>query len=194
MKLRSSLLVPCLIASLLLPAAGHLSADQKAEAASQLSFERSEHPGHPVKENHKKLEKVIDQNASPSLKKELKKNLAAHEKLMKEWRKTSGFKKHKEQWSVRRKAFYKANKEKIEAIKNQVKTGKLTKQQAHEQIAALFETQHKGKFHGRHCIYKELKTAVHNKDKAAIQSALEKLDKHLKTSNQELKKKISEEQ
>ncbi|WKB34882.1 hypothetical protein QS257_13695 [Terrilactibacillus sp. S3-3] len=91
----------------------------------------------------------------------------------------------------RPKSFHQANKEKIDAIRSQVKAGKLTKQQAYEQIAALFAAQHKGNFHGRYFIFKELKTAVHKNDKAGIQSALKKLDEHLKTSNQQLAKNLS---
>ena len=79
-----------------------------------------------------------------------------------------------------------------------MKDGKLTKQQAHKKLAALFghkdgkgQDKNKGKEHGKNGLFKELKTALQKKDTAAINSILEKFDQQLEKSNQQLQQKVN---
>ncbi|RYL95623.1 hypothetical protein EWI07_00125 [Sporolactobacillus sp. THM7-4] len=159
----------------------------------------AENPGQPISKKHEQkmnlctgrqqwLNQVIDEYATPPLKDQLKKELATHEKLKNEWRKTAEYKEQKKKWIARRKFFYKAHKQEIDSILQQVQMGTLTKEQAHEQLIALF-----GKYDSqgdKSVIFRELKQAVEKKDKEAIDQALKKLDQRLKTSNLRLIQKI----
>lgn len=181
MKLLSYLVIPCLAASIFfMPSA--VNAAQCPPNA----------PGHHENahfkaDQQKWLMQIIDEYASPELNIQLKKDLATREQLMNEWRKTPAYQKHKAQCKKKREAFYQANKQKIDNIWKQFEAGKLSKQQAYEQLAALH-----GKQKGAHSVFKQLKSAVLSKDRAAIQAALEKLDLQVKESNKRLLLKISD--
>ncbi|MFD3447385.1 hypothetical protein ACFDTO_22595 [Microbacteriaceae bacterium 4G12] len=198
MKLRSSFIIPVLAASLLAPAAGSALASNKADATSKsAATQHKDHKGaHQKGEKQQELTNIINQYASPELKAQLTKDLATRESLMKQLRQTKGSKKQEGQEKAEHKAAYQAHKQQIDAIRQQVKDGKLTKQQAHEQMAALFGKQEKGKEEkgkdakGEQGIRKELKAAVKKKDTAAINAALQKLDQQLQSANQKLQQKI----
>lgn len=190
MKLKSSLVVPFLAASILAPAA-------------ESAVTNSAHSSHPLSAMHegkwhhhkgmygKELTNIINQYASPELKNKLTKDLETHQNLKKQLHQTPGFQKKEAQ----RQAFYQAHKQEIDAIRQQVKDGKLTKEQAHQQLEGIFAKdknpdKNSDKKQGMRTIQKELKTAVQKKDQASIQAALEKLDKQLQSSNQQLQKEI----
>jgi hypothetical protein len=206
MKLRSSLVVPVLAASILVPTIGSAVVNHKtATSNTSASTQQENHKGTHEKgergekgEKQKELTNIINQYASSQLKAQLTKDLATHENLKQQLRQTPGFQKKEAQEKAQRKAFYQAHKQEIDSIRQQVKDGKLTKQQAHKQLEALFEKQpgkdgdnDKGKEQGERSIHKELKAAVQKKDQAAINSALEKLDQQLKSSNQKLQQEIA---
>lgn len=203
MKVRSSLIAPILAASLLAPAVGTAIASPKANTASQsASMQKEDHKGTHHKwekgDKQKGLTNIINQYASLQLKEQLTKDLATRESLMKQLRQTPGFQKKEQQVKTQRQAFFKAHKQEIDSIKQQVKDGKITKQQAHKQLKALFAKEHGtdhekniGKEQGKHGIYQELKAAIQKKDKVAINTALEKIDKQLESSNQQLQQKIN---
>jgi hypothetical protein len=202
MKVKSSLIVPILAASILAPTIGNAMANHKTETSNtSVSMQKEDQKGAHHKwgkeEKQKELMNIINQYASPQLKAKLTKDLATRESLMKQLRQTPGFQKKEDQEKTQRQAFYKAHKQEIDAIKQQVKDGKLTKQQAHKQLEAIFgkkqqknEDNDKRKEQGKR-IYQELKTAIQKKDKAAINSALEKIDQKLESSNQQLQQKIN---
>jgi hypothetical protein len=202
MKVKSSLIVPILAASILAPTIGNAMANHKTETSNtSVSMQKEDQKGVHHKwgkeEKQKELMNIINQYASPQLKAKLTKDLATRESLMKQLRQTPGFQKKEDQEKTQRHAFYKAHKQEIDAIKQQVKDGKLTKQQAHKQLEAIFgkkqwknEDNDKRKEQGKR-IYQELKTAIQKKDKAAINSALEKIDQKLESSNQQLQQKIN---
>ncbi|WP_416825433.1 hypothetical protein [Ectobacillus polymachus] len=186
MKVRSSLIVPILAASILLPAAGEATVNQNT------STNASQQQHHEKGDKQQKLTNIINQYASPELKDQLTKDLATQKSLVQQLRQTPGFQKKVEQKKAQQKAFYQAHKQEIDSIHSQVKEGKLTKQQAHQQLQAL-SGQNNGEKDklGDRSIYKELQTAVQKKDKAAINSALEKLDQHIQSSNQKLQQEIA---
>ncbi|MFJ8527354.1 hypothetical protein [Bacillus sp. NPDC094106] len=192
MKLRSSLIAPVLAASILAPAAGSAATDHSDTSNKSATHETSEHQH---KGNYKKeFTNIIDQYASSDLKNKLTQDLATHKNLEKQLHKTVGSQKQEEQKKAERKAFYQAHKQEIDSIKQQVKDGKLTKQEAHKQLEAVFgkqEDHDKGKEQGERSIQKELKAAVQKKDKAAIQVALEKFDQQLQSSNQKLQQEMN---
>ena len=78
---------------------------------------------------------IINQYASPQLKAQLTKDLTDRESLMEKLRQTTGFQKKEDQ----EKAFYQAHRQKVDAIIQQVKDGKLTEQQAQKQLKEIFK-------------------------------------------------------
>ncbi|WP_242220421.1 hypothetical protein [Bacillus cereus group sp. BfR-BA-01380] len=196
MKLRSSLIVPVLAASILAPAAGSAVMNHFNTSNKSVTQETAKHHH---KSNHEKdLTNIINQYASSDLKNKLTQDLATHKNLEGQLHKTAGFQKQKAQEKAQRQAFYEAHKQEIDAIQQQVKDGKLTKQQAHKQLEAVFgkhegkDRDHdKGKEQGKRNIQQELKAAVQKKGKAAIQAALEKFDQQLQHSNQKLQQEIN---
>lgn len=208
MKVKSSLIAPAIAAALLVPAVGtaianHTSNSSTKTASSstvQKDDQQGEHEGKHKgeKQKQKQLTNIINQYASPQLKDQLTKDFATRESLLKQLKQTLGVQKQESQEKTQRQAAFQAHKQEIAAIKQQVKDGKLTKQQAHQKIEALFGKQdgkdqenYKGKELGTRAIYQELKAAVQKKDKAAINAALEKIDKELQSSNQQLQQKIN---
>jgi hypothetical protein len=203
MKLKSSLIAPIIAASLLAPAVGTAIVKPTANTSSQsTSAQKEDHKGTHHKgekgEGQKGLTNIINQYATPQLKDQLTKDLATRESLMKQLRQTPGFQKKEGQEKAQRQAFYQAHKQEIYSIKQQLKDGKITKQQAHQQLQALFGKEHgkeqgkdKGKEQGKSGVYQELKAAIQKKDTAAINSALQKLDQQLQSSNQQLQQKIN---
>ncbi|CRK81200.1 hypothetical protein [Neobacillus massiliamazoniensis] len=203
MKVRSSLIAPIIAASLLVPAVGTAIVKPTANTSSQsTSMEKEDHKGTHHKwekgEGQKGLTNIINQYATPQLKDQFTKDLATRESLMKQLRQTPGIQKKEGQEKAQRQAFYQAHKQEIDSIKQQLKDGKITKQQAHQQLQAIFGKEHgkeqskdKGKEQGKSGVYQELKAAVQKKDTAAINSALQKLDQQLQSSNQQLQQKIN---
>ncbi|MDQ0199327.1 hypothetical protein [Neobacillus ginsengisoli] len=203
MKVKSSLIAPILAASILVPTVGNAMANQKTDTSNtsatiQKENQKETHHKLGKEEKQKDLMNIISQYASPQLKTQLTKDLATRESLMKQLRQTPGFQKQENQEKTQRQAFYQAHKQEIDSIKQQVKDGKLTKQQAHKKLEALFgkeqgkdQDNDKGKEQGKRGIYRGLKTAIQKKDKAAINSALEKFDEQLERSNQQLQQKIN---
>jgi hypothetical protein len=199
MKVKSSLIVPILAASILVPTVGNAVANHKTDtsntsASMQKEDQKGTHQKWGKREKKKELLNIINQYASPQLKAQLTKDLATRESLMKQLRQTPGFQKNEEQGQ----AVYQAHKQEIDTIKQQVKDGKLTKQQAQKQLETIFgkeqgkvQDNDKGKERDKGGIYQELKAAVQKKDQAAINSALEKFDQKLESSNQELQQKIN---
>ncbi|MDQ0201911.1 hypothetical protein [Neobacillus ginsengisoli] len=199
MKVKSSLIVPILAASILVPTVGNAMANQKTDSSNtSASIKKEDQKGTHQKwgkgEKQKELFNIVNQYASPQLKVQLTKDLTTRVSLMKQLRQTPGFQKKEEQ----EKAVHQAHKQEIDAIKQQVKDGKLTKQQAQSQIEALFgkekgkdQDKDKGKEREKGGIYQELKAAIQKKDRAAINSALEKLEQKLERSNQQLQQKIN---
>lgn len=172
-------IAPCLAASILIPSAAHA-----AEYPPPVPHGNAAH----LKSDRQKwLNQVIDEYASPDLKTRLKKDLAVHEQLLNEWKKTPAYQKQKNECQKKRKSFDQADKQKIESIQKRFEEGKISKKQAQKELAALH-----GKQAGRHGVLRELKSAVQNKDRTAVQAALEKLDQKLKGSNQRLQRKISD--
>ena len=199
MKVKSSLIAPAIAAALLAPTFGTAIANHTTKSAiTSVSIQKEGKHEWGKGEKQKELTNIINQYATPQLKDQLTKDIATRETLMKQLRQTPGFQKKKEQEKAQRQAFYKAHKQEIDAIKQQVKDGKLTKQQAHQKLAALFgkqedknQTNHKGKEQGMRAIHQELKEAIQKNDKTAINAALEKFDKELQSSNQQLLQKIN---
>ena len=186
MKVKSSLIAPVLAASLLVPTVGtaisyHKTNTSKTTAAIQKKDQKWEKG-----EKQKELTNIINQYASPQLKAQLTKDLATRKSLLKQLRQTPGFRKNKERGLT----VYQAHKKEIGAIKQQVKDGKLTKQQAHKELRALFGKE-KGKEQGKRGIYQALKAAIQKKDQASINSALEKMDQKLARSNQRLQQELN---
>ncbi|MGG2094940.1 hypothetical protein AB1283_20590 [Bacillus sp. S13(2024)] len=202
MKLRSSLIAPILAATILTPAAGSAVVNHSNTSNKSATHETAEHH---YKGNHEKeLTNIMNQYASSDLKTKLTQDLATHKSLEQQLHKTAGFQKQEAQEKTQRKAFYEAHKKEIDSIKQQVKDGKLTKEQEHKQLEAIFgkheDKDHdkdkgkgkgKGKEQGERGIQKELKTAVQKKDKTAINAALEKFDQQLQKSNQKLQQEIN---
>jgi hypothetical protein len=199
MKAKSSLIVPVLAAALAIPTIGHTITNHTSTTSKAASTQQKDEKGSHEKwgkgEKRDKLIKEIEQYASPQVKDQLKKDLTQRETLMKQLRQTPAFQKKMEQKKAERQAFYKAHKQEIASIKQQVKDGKLTKQQAHKKLASLFgkkdgkdHEKDKGKDKG---LFKGLKTALQKKDSAAINSILEKFDQQLEKSNQQLQQKIN---
>jgi hypothetical protein len=200
MKVRSSLIVPVLAASILAPTVGNVVANHKtASTNTTASMQKEDQKGTYQKwgkgDKQKELVNIINQYASPQLKAQLTKDLATRESLMKQLRHTPGFQKKED----KEKAVYQTHKKEIDAIKQQVKDGKLTKQQAQKKLEAIFGKEHgkgedwdhvKEKAQDKGGIYKELKAAIQKKNRAAINSALEKFDQKLEKSNQQLQQKI----
>jgi hypothetical protein len=202
-KAKSSLIVPVLAAALAIPTIGHTvtnhnSSTSKASVSTEQKDEKGFHEKWGKGEKRDKLMNEIKQYASPQVQKQLKKDLTQRESLMKQLRQTPAFQKKMEQRKAEKQAFYKAHKQEIDSIKQQVKDGKLTKQQAHKKLDALFgkkdgkdHEKDKGKENGNRGLFKGLKTAIQKKDRAAINSILEKFDKQLEKSNQKLQQKIN---
>ncbi|PGZ98603.1 hypothetical protein COE51_11160 [Bacillus pseudomycoides] len=194
MKLRSSLIVPVLAASILAPSAGSAVTNHSNTSNKSATHETAEH--HHKGNHEKELTNIINQYASSDLKNKLTQDLATHKNLEKQLHKTAGFQKQEAQEKAQRQAFYQAHKQEIDSIQQQVKGGKLTKQQAHKQLEAIFgkhedHDKDKGKEQGERGIQKELKAAVQKKDTAAINAALEKFDQQLENSNQKLQQEIN---
>ncbi|MFD0770452.1 hypothetical protein ACFQZ1_17030 [Bacillus sp. CGMCC 1.60114] len=194
MKLRSSLIAPILAATILTPAAGSAVINHFNTSNKSATHETAEH--HHKGNHEKELTNIINQYASSDLKTKLTQDLATHKNLEQQLHKTAGFQKQEEQEKTQRKAFYEAHKQEIDSIKQQVKDGKLTKEQAHKQLEAIFgkhedKDHDKGKEQGERGIQKELKAAVQKKDKTAINAALEKFDQQLQSSNQKLQQEIN---
>jgi hypothetical protein len=206
MKVKSSLIAPAVAAALLVPAVGtaipnHTTSSSKINASVQKQDQKEGQEGryeHGRGEKQKELTNIINQYATASLKDQLTKDLANRDSLMKQLKQTSGFQKQETQEKAQRQAAYQAHKKEIDDIEQQVKDGKLTKQQAHQKLDAIFgkiegkdQENDKGKEQGTRAIYQELDTAVQKKDKAAVNTALQKIDQDLKTSNQQLQQKIN---
>ncbi|MED1205313.1 hypothetical protein [Heyndrickxia acidicola] len=197
MKAKSSLIVPVLAAALAVPTIGHTMSDHKSTstASSHQKDEKGSHEKWGKGKKHNQLINEIKQYASPQVKANLKKDLAERGKLMKELRNTPAFKKQMEQRKAEHQAFYKAHKTQIEMIKQEEKAGKITKQEAHKELKALFKKEDKkGKDDKKNGLFKELKTALQKKDRAAINSILEKFDKQLEKSNQMLQQELKADQ
>jgi hypothetical protein len=216
MKVKSSLVASAVAAALLVPAVGtavlanHTTSSTKTTASVQKQDQREGHEDqyerkheHGKGEKQKELTNIINQYATPQLKSQLTKDLATRESLAKQLRQTPGFQKKEgqekgTQEKSQRQATYQAHKKEIDAIEQQVKDGKLTKQQAHQKLDSIFgkiegkdHDSDKGKEQGTRAIYKELKAAIQKKDKAAINTALEKIDQQLQSANQQLQQKIN---
>ncbi|MCQ6281298.1 hypothetical protein [Bacillus sp. EB600] len=203
MKVKSSLIAPAIAAALLAPTVGtaianHTTNSAKTSVSIQKEDQKERKHEWGKGEKQKELTNIINQYATPQLKNQLTKDIATRVTLMMELRQTPGFQKKKEQEKAQRQAFYKAHKQEIDAIKQQVKDGKLTKHQAHKKLKALFgkleyknKMNHKGKEQGTRAIRQELKAAIQKKDNTAINAALEKIDKELQSSNQQLLQKIN---
>jgi hypothetical protein len=196
MKLRSSLIAPILAATILTPASGSAVTNHSNTSNKSATHETAEH--HHKGNHEKELTNIINQYASSDLKTKLTQDLATHKNLEQQLHKTAGFQKQEAQEKTQRKAFYEAHKQEIDSIKQQVKDGKLTKQQAHTQLEAIFgkhedkdHDKDKGKEQGERGFQKELKAAVQKKDTAAINAALEKFDQQLQNSNQKLQQEIN---
>ncbi|PEA55716.1 hypothetical protein CON64_06130 [Bacillus pseudomycoides] len=186
MKLKSSFLAPILAVSILSPAVGSAVVNHSNTPSKSTTHEKAEH--HDKGNHEKELTNIINQYASPDLKTKLTQDLATHKNLENQLHQTVGFQKQKEQEKAKREAFYQAHKQEIDSIKQQVKDGKLTKQQAHQQLEAVFG-KHEDK--DKRGIGKELKAAIQKKDKAAINTVLEKFDQQLQNSNQKLQQEIN---
>lgn len=178
MKLFTFLLLPILTVSLLLTTPGRAAA-----GAIGSPVETSSHV-HCQDINNQWLTRTIDEYASPALKVELRKDLTAHEQLCKTWQQSPAFQKQKKQCKDDCKSFHHTGKKKVDEILTQVKEGKLTVPEARKQL--------QGMRHGKAHTFQQLKTAVENKNKPAVEAALKKIDQQIKESNQRLKQKISE--
>ncbi|MBP0726020.1 hypothetical protein J5Y03_12635 [Bacillus sp. RG28] len=200
MKIRSSLIVPVLAASILAPAAGSAAMNHSNKMNTTATHENSEH--HHKGQREKDLMNVINQYATPDLKNQLTQDLTTHKNLESQLHKHGSFQKEEKQEKTNHKAVYEANKQEIMSIKQQIKDGKITKEEAHKKLDAIFgnhegrdhdkdKDKFKGKENGERGIFKELKTAIQKKDKSAINAALEKFDQQLQKSNQELQKELT---
>ncbi|GGL46039.1 hypothetical protein [Sporolactobacillus putidus] len=178
MKFLSLFVIPCLAVSIFIPSAANAASCPPAAAAHGQD-------AHLKTDRQKWLIQVIDDYASPDLNTRLKKDLAVREQLLNEWKKTPAYQKHKAE--CQKSGFDQENKQKIESIHKQFEEGKISKHQAQKELAALH-----GKQKGMHGVFRQLKSAVKNKDRTAVQAALEKLDQQLKVSNQCLSHKISD--
>ena len=203
MKIRSSLIVPVLAASILAPAAGSAVMNHSNKTNTSTTHEYSKYEHHHKGNQEKKFMNIINKYASSDLKTKLTQDLATHKNLENKLHNTAGFKKHEGQEKSERQAFFKDHKQEIQSIKQQEKDGKITKQEAHKKFEAIFgnhegknhdNDKFKGKENGERGIFKELKSAVKNKDQAAINTALVKFDQKLQQSNQELQKKLNSNQ
>ena len=196
MKIKSSLIVPVLAASILAPAAGSAVMNHSNKIDTAATHEKSEH--HHKGKREKDLMNVINQYATPELKNKLTQDLTTHKNLENQLHKSANFQKQEKQEKVNHKAVYEAHKQELQSIKQQMKDGKITKEEAHKQLDAIFGKDHendkdkfKGKENGERGIFKDLKSAIQNKDQTAINAALEKFDLQLQNSNQELQKEIT---
>lgn len=190
MKVRSNVIASVLAASVLVPTVGTAIANQTTNSTPTpaASVQKEDHEGQHERgkrEKQKELTNIVNQYATPQLKEQLTKDLTTRKSLMKQLRQ-------------RQQAFYKAHKQEIDAIKQQVKDERLTKQQAHQKLEALFGKQKgknqendKRKEQGTHAIYQELKAAIQKKDKTAINASLEKIHQELQSSNQQLQQRIN---
>lgn len=193
MKVKSSLVVPVLAASILGPTMGSaMVAHNSGISNTTSSVQKEDHHKWGIGEKQNNLMNIINQYASPQLKDKLTKDLATREELIKQLKQTPGFLKKVEQEKTQRQALYQAHKQEIDNIKQQVKDGKLTRQQAHKHFKAIFgKTENGVKEQGQRAIFQELKAAIQKKDQNAINSALEKFDQNLVSSNQQLQQKIN---
>jgi len=198
MKIRSSLIVPVLAASILAPAAGSTVMNHSDKMNTTSTHEKSEH--HQKGQREKDLMNVINQYATPDLKNQLTQDLTTHKNLESQLHKNGRFQKEDKQEKTNHKAVFEANKQEIKSLKQQIKDGKITKDEAHQKLEAIFGNQEgrdhdkgqfKGKENGERGIFKELNSAIQNKDQTAINAALEKFDLHLQNSNQELQKELT---
>jgi len=198
MKIRSSLIVPVLAASILAPAAGSAAMNHSNKMNSTATHENSEH--HHKGQRDKDLMNVINQYATPDLKNTLTQDLTTHKNLEKQLHKNGSFQKEAKQEKTNHKAVFEANKQEIMSIKQQIKDGKITKEEAHNKLEAIFgnhegrnhgKDQFKGKENGERGIFKELNSAIQKKDQTAINAALEKFDQQIQKSNQELQQKLA---
>ncbi|WP_416825390.1 hypothetical protein [Ectobacillus polymachus] len=201
MKLRSSLIIPVLTASIFLPTVASLAASNGGDSSKDgtVTQQTVQKDGKHQKGNHgrgndqQQLTKIINEYASAPLKDQLTKDMETHNNLMKQLHQSASFKNNKNQEKAERDAFYQANKQQIDSIKQQEKDGKITKQQAHQQMNALPgnpQEPAKADKQTTRSVHTELKTAIQSKDKAAITAALEKLDQQLQSENQQLQQKI----
>ncbi|MDQ6598965.1 hypothetical protein E2K98_30380 [Bacillus salipaludis] len=198
MKVKSSLIAPVIAASLLAPAVGTVIAHPTTDSAkTAVSVQKEHHKKWHHKwekgEKKKELTNVINKYATPQLKTQLTKDMATRQSLLKQLRQTPGFKKDEAKEKQKKQEFYKAHKKEIDSIKQQLKDGKLTKQQARSKFEALFgkEREHfKGKEENEKGVYKQLKTAIKDKNKKEINAALKKFDQELEKSIKELQKEI----
>ncbi|MDQ6598475.1 hypothetical protein [Bacillus salipaludis] len=206
MKVKSSLIAPAVAAALLVPAFGtaisnHTTSSTKTNASVQKQDQKEGQEGlyeHGKGEKRKELMNIINHYATASLKDQLTKDLVNRDILVKQLKQTPGFQKQETKEKAKRQVAYQAHKKEINAIEQQVKDGKLTKQKAHQKLDAIFDKiegkkqeKDKGKEQGTPAIYHELDTAVQKKDKAAVNSALQKIDQTLKALNQQLQQKIN---
>ncbi|WP_100487453.1 hypothetical protein [Sporolactobacillus pectinivorans] len=181
MKLFTFLLLPFLTVSLLLATPGQATAGaigSPVETSSKVHCQDA---------NNQWLTRTIDEYASPALKVELRKDLAAHEQLCKTWQQSPAFQKQKKHCKEDCKSFHHPGKKKVDEILTQVKEGKLTVPEARKQLQGMHHGMH-GKVH----TFQQLKAAVESKNKPAVEAALKKMDQQIKESNQRLKQKISE--
>ncbi|OIK10819.1 hypothetical protein BIV60_20335 [Bacillus sp. MUM 116] len=174
MRVRSSLIAPVLAASIFIPTVGTAVVNHKADTSKHATMQTADqkwaHHKWEKGEKQKELMTLINQYATPQLKAQLKKDLATREGLMKQLRQKG--KDHEDK-------SFQAHKKEIEAIKQQVKEGKLTKQQAHKKIEALF-----GKEHGKDQEDKFFQT--HKKEIEAIKQQV----KEGKLTKQQAHKKL----
>ncbi|MDQ0201689.1 hypothetical protein [Neobacillus ginsengisoli] len=199
MKVKSSLIAPIVAVTLLAPAVGtavanHTTDSTKTPVSAKQVEQKEGHHESEKGEKQKELTNIINQYATPQLKDQLTKDLAACENLMKQLRQTPVFQKKEAQEKTQRQANYQAHKQEIDAIKQKVKDGKLTKQQAHKQLEALFEKKERNQENDKaqeKASRQELKAAVQKKDQAAINTGLQKIDQELQSSIQQLQQQIN---
>ncbi|MCO7177130.1 hypothetical protein ACFP7A_13640 [Sporolactobacillus kofuensis] len=133
---------------------------------------------------------VIDQYAPATLAHQMKKDLATHRQLMNRWRQSGDFQRHREACMKKREQILKENAGQLKAIEQQVKLGKLSKQEAKQKIEQLFNT------HGysqHHRAIRDLRNALRRNDRSEIIQSLKKIDHHIQISNQHLAKKLKNE-
>ncbi|WP_379969394.1 hypothetical protein [Ectobacillus sp. sgz5001026] len=198
MRFKRSLIIPVLAASILIPTLASAASNQtdasSNTAASEQHHAKKQASDHQKKDGKQKLTTIINQYASSTLKDQLTKDLATHDSLMQQLHQSAAFQNNKSQEKSQRDAFYQANKQQIDSIRQQEKDGKLTKQQAHDQIDALPghpQKQTNTNKEQTRTVHTELQTAVKNKDTVAITTALEKLDQQLQSENQQLQQQLN---
>lgn len=169
MKLLTILAIPCLLLSFLLPApAADAWEGQHSGIHRQL------------------LNDAADRYASSELKAELKKDLATHDRLIEQYKKSSATEDRKNKNA----AFDMQRKAEADRILKQVEAGKMTADEAGRRLAMLCRPQHRT-ISGHFRLMRQLRKAVASHDKTTVQAALKELDQQIKQSNRHLQQKLS---